>query len=221
MCFTNPAAWGGHGSHALALRYRNPTPAQLRAARDALWSHPGLEGCWRRKDREPTPASRIACTFGLGVERPLYGIAHLPGTDGVACDVAALVDDHGVEDDCPLCRELARHAGPPDGWLTLRLPFGGLGLAYEIGAYPCEDGTSLAWRDRVDTWLRALAEHVHRAAPFDLALVGWTDGGGQLPGCVEEVSEERSIGYLFPGPCGLTWLPPTEGAPIPAGIFEE
>lgn len=219
--FTDPAAFGGYGSHDLAICYRQPTPARLQAARDALWTFPRLEGCWRRNDREPAPASRIACTYGLDAGKPLYGLAHLPGTDGVACQAAARVDDHGASEDCPLCRELARHAGPPTGWLTLSLPFGGLGLVYPIGAYPCDDGSSLAWRDQVDGWLHALAEHVHRAAPFDQALVGWTDGAGLLPRCAEEVSEERSIGYLFPVPGGLRWFPPTLGAPIPEDVFED
>jgi len=214
--FTDPAAWSGHGGHVLALRYRHSTPARLQAARDALWTFPGLEGCWRRNDREPTAASRTASTYGLDPAKPLYGLAHLPGTDGVACASVAWMDDHGLDDDCPLCRELARQAGAPDGWLELSLPFGGLGLAYPIGAYPCTDGSSLAWRDEVDAWLRALGEHVHRAAPFDMALVGWPDGAlGPLPATAEEVWEERSLGYLFPDPRGLAWFPPTMGAPIP------
>jgi hypothetical protein len=214
--FTDPAAWGGFGCHSLGLRYRNFSRARLQAARDALWSFPGLEGCWRRNDREPSAASRIASTYGLDPGKPLYGLAHLPGSSGVACMARVRIEDHRLDDDCPLCRELALQAGPPDGWLDLGLPFGGLGLAYPIGAYPCDDGSSLAWRDEVDAWLRGLAEHVHRSVPFDMALIGWSDGAfGPLPASAEEVWEERSLGYLFPGPRGLAWFPPTMGAPVP------
>lgn len=213
--FTHPRAWTGDGSHGLALCYRDPTPSRLRAARDALWSFPGLEGPWRRNDREPTAASRLASTWGLDHDRALYGLAGLPGTAGVACAARAWVDDHGASDDCPLCRELARDAGPPVGWLHLALPFGALGLAYPLGRYPVADGTSLAWRDDVDGWLGRLAEHVYRACPFERGMVGWVDAIGLEPRSADEVPASRHLGYLFPGTGGLAWFPPTEGAPLP------
>ncbi len=76
-----------------------------------------------------------------------------------------------------------------------------------------------AWRDEVDGWPRALAGHVHRAAPFDLALVGWPGGDfTPLPQTTDDLWEQRGLGYLFPGPDGLTWFPPTTGAPIPADL---
>lgn len=221
--FTHPDAWRGNGAHVgahgLSLRYRRPTPARLQAARDALWTFPGVEGPWRRHDREPAAASRIPSTCGLEHDQPLFGLAHLPGTGGVACRAVARVEDLVIDHDCPLCREVARLAGPPSGWLDLAIPFGSLGLVYPIGAYPEEDGTSLAWRDEVDGWLRALAGHVHRAAPFDLALVGWPGGDfTPLPQTTDDLWEQRGLGYLFPGPDGLTWFPPTTGAPIPADL---
>lgn len=212
--FTHPRAWASEGSHGLSLRYRHPSPSRLQAARDALWTFPGLEGCWRRHDREPTPAARLAGTYGLDPARPLFGLAHLPGTSGVACAARAWVDDHGAHEDCPLCRELARHAGPPVGWLHLDLPFGGLGLAYPIGRYPVADGTSLAWRDEVDGWLRALAAHVHREVPFELGVVGWMAAVGLEPTSAAEVPDARDLGYLFPEAGGLAWFPPTTGAPL-------
>ncbi|MCM2332982.1 MAG: hypothetical protein NDI82_03440 [Anaeromyxobacteraceae bacterium] len=218
--FTHPLTWTGGGSHGLSIRYRDPSPARLRAARDALWSFPGLDGCWRRSDREPSAAARLASTWGLDASQPLYGLAGLPGTLGVACQARAWADDHGASDDCPLCRELARHAGPPVGWLSLLLPFGALGLAYPLGKYPVADGTSLAWRAEVDGWLRGLAAHVHREVPFELAVLGWMDGADLLPTSAAEVPEERSLGYLFPEGTGLAWFPPTTGAPFDEDLLD-
>jgi hypothetical protein len=217
--FTHPRAWTGDGSHSLALCFSDPSPSRLRAARDALWSYPGLEGPWRRNDREPTAASRIASTWGLDHDKVLYGLAHLPGTTGVAVAGSAVVDDHLADHDCPLCREVARHAGPPVGWLQLDLPFDGLGLHFPTGRYPVADGTSLAWRDEVDGWLRGLAEHVHREVPFAYAALGWMDGA-HVARRPEELPERRSVGQLFPEGDGLGWYPPTEGAPFDEDPFD-
>jgi len=90
--FTDPAAWGGFGCHSLGLRYRNFSRARLQAARDALWSFPGLEGCWRRNDREPSAASRIASTYGLDPGKPLYGLAWFPPTMGAPVPELVAVD---------------------------------------------------------------------------------------------------------------------------------
>lgn len=216
--FTHPEAWSGGGGHGLSLRYGGTSTARLAAARDAVWTFPGLEGCWVRNDREPSPASRLTSTWGLKLRKELFGIAHLPGTDGVACSAVAHEPLLEQDEDCPLCESLGHQHQAPAGWLAFTLPFGGLGLAFPIGDYPCSDGSSLAWRDGVDAWLRALAEHVHRVAPFDLALVGWSDGQyGPLPLRAEDVWEKRTLGYLFPGPGGLAWFPPNMGAPIDLG----
>lgn len=211
--FASRDAWSGGGAHGLALRYARPSLARLTAARDALWTFPGLEGCWRRNDRAPSAASRIRSTYGLPIHRTLYGLALLPGTGGVPCAAHAL-PPLPPDDDCPLCKVFG-HEEEPTGWVMFGIPFGALGMAYPIGAYPENDGSSLEWRDAVDGWLRRLADHVHQAAPFDAALVGWPDGSpGWAPRRVEEVERDRTAGYLFPGPDGLVWYPPTLGAPI-------
>lgn len=205
--FTHPAAWGGGGWHGLALRYPGPSTARLQAARDALWAYPGLEGCWRRNDREPTAAARLASTFGLDAAKELFGFAHLPGTGGVACSSFAWVDHHEVDEDCPRSR-------PPVGWLNLCLPYGGLWLGYQAGR-PGPAGGGPPWRDDVDGWLRGLAEHVHREVAFDLALVGWPDGD-LIPVSADEVPflEFRASGYLVPTAGALAWHPPRQDPPI-------
>ena len=219
MRFADPETWNRGSSRGLSLRYGGSGTDRLRSARDALWTFPGLEGCWPRRDREPAPASRITSTWGLKLYRPLYGIARLPGTGGVACGAVAREHESIHDDFCPLCHELGLDREGPEGWLDFQLAFGALGQALQVGDHPFADGSSLlAWRDGVDGWLRALAEHVHRAAPFDLALVGGPDWMfGPFPHRPEEIREKRALGYLFPGPSGLTWFPPSMGAPDQLG----
>lgn len=174
--FTHPAAWGGGAWHGLALRYTDPSPTRLQAARDVLWAYPGLEGCWRRKDREPAAAARIASTYGLHATRQLFGFAHLPGTGGIACYAGAWVEHHDFEEDDEDFLFAPAPAGPlrpPTGWLNFCLPYGGLWLGYQAGHPEVAGEDGPPWRDEVDGWLRGLAEHVHREVPFELALVGY------------------------------------------------
>lgn len=213
--FTDPRAWSGGGSHTLSLCYQGSSSDRVLAARDALWTCPRLEGCWPRRDREPSAASRLGSTWGLDLDKPLYGVAHVPGSGGIACSARGLPPARPFDEPCPCCEALGLHEEPPIGWLNLDLPLGGLGLAFPIGRYPVADGTSLAWRDGVDAWLRAVAEHVHRAAPFDLGIVGWEClVPCPLPRRPEEIPAVRGAGWLLPGQDGLAWFPPALGAPI-------
>ena len=209
--FTSVQAWEIPGAHSLSLRYLGAGTRRLEAARDALWSFPGLEGCWRRHDRPPAPASRIASTYGLPVNRPLYGVARLPGSEGVPCAARGLPPDEGHDEYCPCCAAMGRYTTELDGWLELALPFGALRQALPaIGRYPVDDGQDRAWRDGLDAWLREVAAHVHRAAPFDLGLIGWSAMRLEpLPRRPEQVPAEREEGYLVPGEDGLVWFPPT------------
>jgi len=208
--FASARAWEVPGAHSLCLRYLGAGTRRLEAARDALWSFPGLEGCWRRNDRAPTPASRIASTYGLAVDRALYGVARIPGTPGVPCAARALPPDDGHAEHCPCCAAMGLYTTELDGWLELALPFGALRQALPIGRYPVDDGQDLAWRDDLDRWLREVAAHVHRAAPFDLGLIGWSAARMvPLPRRPEQVPAEREEGHLVPGEDGLVWFPPT------------
>jgi hypothetical protein len=193
--FTVPDAWGG-GTHDLTLVFRQMGDGVLAAAREAIWSFPDLEGCWRRHDKEPARRSRV--TAGdTALDARLFGIAHIPGAGRVACGTCLVREDAGLV------------------LLTLLLPVGSLAAVYPLGEYPCDDGSDLAWRDALDRWLRTIAEHVHRTVPFEMALVGWLDGQtGAVSTVPGEVPEERWIGYLVPGPGGLAWHPPNHGAPI-------
>ncbi len=222
--FTSDLAWGIPGAHALSIRYLGPGTRRLEVARDALWSFPGLEGCWRRNDRPPSPASRIASTFGLPADQALYGVARVPGSPGIPCAARAMPPDDGHEEHCPCCAAMGLYTTELDGWLDLALPFGALRQALPIGRYPVDDGQDLAWRDDLDGWLREVAAHVHRAVPFDLALIGWSGVRLMpLPRRPDEVPEVREEGHLLPGADGLIWFPPTErglACPEDADIYE-
>jgi hypothetical protein len=127
----------------------------------------------------------------------LYGIARIPGAGRVACATHVYREDDG-----------------PD-MVQLLLPLGSLATVFPIGDYPFDDGGDLAWRERLDGWLRGLAEHVRRAVTFELALVGWLDGQpSAIPERAGEVPDERWIGYLVQGVDGLEWHPPNKGAPL-------
>jgi len=193
--FTVPGAWGG-GSHELTLILGRVDDASLASAREAVWTFPDLEGCWLRRDVEPANQARVTAS-GAALKTALHGIARIPGAGSVACATSVRREDDGR------------------GWLHLHLPFGSLGTVLPLGDYPIDDGGDLSWRDALDRWLCQLAEHVHRTVPFELALVGWLDGQPDaLPSEPGEVPDERWIGYLVPGPEGLDWHPPNQGAPI-------
>jgi hypothetical protein len=193
--FTAPDAWEG-GTHELTLVYRHVAEATLASGREAIWSFPDLEGCWRRRDREPARQARVS-PRAVGLETTLYGMALIPGAGRVACETFVTREDDGLD------------------LLQLILPIGSLGAVLPLGDYPFDDGGDLSWRDALDGWLCRLAEHVRQSVPFERALVGWLDGQPDaLPEAPGEVPAERWIGYLVPGPDGLAWHPPNMGAPL-------
>lgn len=209
--FTDPATWRGPGGHILSLRYLGAGTARLLAAREALWSFPGLGGAWKRHDRAPSAASRLSTTHGLRAGQELFGVARVPGTGGVPCASRVLVPDDGSVEYCPCCAELGVYTTELDGWVQLGLPHAALRAVFPIGRYPVDDGQDLAWRGELDAWLREVAAHVHRTAPFDLGLIGWPRlRAFPLPRRPEQVPEGRFEGHLVPGEDGLVWFPPTE-----------
>jgi hypothetical protein len=63
----------------------------------------------------------------------LLGIATLPGNSKVACGVCAVREDSGID------------------WLVFHIPAGALSTAYDVGAFPADDGKdSRIWREPLD-----------------------------------------------------------------------
>jgi len=195
--FTLPDAWSG-GSYELALLVGPPSDARLRAVLDAIWSFADVDGCYERNDVEPDDQPRRAPVEpGRDILAALRGRARLPPGVVVPASTIPVREDGGND------------------WLYFGLPMGSLGRAYPVGAFPWDDGTSLDWRYELDAWLRALATHVFARQPFQLALVGFTDGEQEPERVLQDgVPERRWVGYITPDAGVLRWYPPTEGAPI-------
>ena len=201
LLFTASDAWRG-GAYELAMQLGPTDDARLRSATEALWSFPALEGCYLEIDVEPSAQRRILLSEGpVDLDECLRGRASLPSGHGVACSTVAV-----------------RPEGEAD-WLFFGLSMGSLAKAYPVGAFPIEDGTSLAWREAIDGWLKSLAAHVHERVGFQLGLVGWTDGAQDTAASIAAngVPEDRWFGYLLPDRDRLVWHPPNQGAPMSMG----
>lgn len=195
--FTLPDAWNG-GSYELALMLGPRDDARLRAALHAVWSFAELDGCYELADVEPVDQPRRApVEAGRELETPLRGRARLPTGVVVPCSTLPVREEGGAD------------------WLYFGLPMGSLGRAYAVGAFPWDDGTNLAWRKELDSWLCALAAHVLAKQPFRMAMVGFTDGEQEPDRVLQDgIPERRWLGYIVPDADSIRWYPPTEGAPI-------
>lgn len=195
--FTSPDAWHG-GTYDLALMLGPPSDGRLSAALDAVWSFTDIDGCFERADLEPGEQRRgPAVEPGRDLQTVLRGTARLPAAVEVACSTIPVREEDGND------------------WLYFGLPMGSLSRAYPVGAFPWDDGSSLAWREELDGWLRALAGHVASRQQFKLGMVGFTDGDLEPErALLDGVPERRWVGYLVPNGDVLCWYPPTEGAPI-------
>lgn len=201
--FALPHVWAG-GLYELALEYQVSSDSILTQALQAVWSADRLRGCWRQTtggsrglpDLAPSAVNLSIPDF----PHRLQGTIDLPGHVRVPC-VTNLV-----------------RFDSDSSWLHFGIPMGGLGLRYPVGAFPFDDGLPLTWRAELDACLVRLAEETARSAPFDLGLVGWTDGSDVCAADVAKlgVSSDRWCGLLLPTSRGMAWYPPTHAAPIGA-----
>ena len=180
--FTANEAWLG-GFFELALEVGPRSDDRLRAALEALWTHPDLEGCYLHRGREPDDQQR---------ERPdcleggshFLGVARLPNGSPVACGSC-------------LVRE------PSDGpdWLDFYLPMGSLGTAYPVGPFPFGSESDWAgpWRYDIEDWLAGVGLWVARSASYRLGLIGFeVSGDTYADGIADQgIPSERFCGYLW------------------------
>ena len=156
--FTVADAWSG-GFYEASFIY--PPESDLGAALAALWSFPALAGPVSSRSPEPwdqhpvEPAARY---------RELCGVVSLPGGGRSACATYAFSFERTAE-------------------MEFSIPLGSLALAWpEVESFPfgATSGEVEAWEPRLESLLVALAEHVHKQAPFRRALTGFEGIGRAL-----------------------------------------
>ena len=134
--FTIPNVWAG-GHFDLLLGYEGGSPARLRAAHNAIWSRPEMQGPYELDDVEPDEQEVVA----FEECREFYGVLRTPRGQ-VPCLSLVLFHDS----DRPL--------------LNLAVPMASLAPLYPVGSYPFADGTPLQWPEQVTACLFVIAQTV-------------------------------------------------------------
>lgn len=153
MSDIDPDSWLGSYMELAIEVSRAADDERLRGALGALVRAPGLRGVWSSRaslghERGALDSERAALASGpVG-----YGVLRL---------------DEQREVVCVLC--LVRERCGSD-WLCLCLPTGALGRVHAL-TYPLSRSAN-PWMTRVEGRLETIGRHVHRAAPFELALIG-------------------------------------------------
>lgn len=179
--------WRG-GFYELAILLGPENDERVEAATRVVWSTPGVESA----DATPRAGDDSGHHAATLRERHERGTATLPSGVRVVCGLLLIrEEDSGLD------------------WLDFYLPLGSLGRADgRVGAFPVggpADG-SLAWRREIDAWLAAIGARIHRAAPFEYALIGFEASGEGLP---NESARDRWVGVLRPDGQGVIYLPST------------
>ena len=99
--------------------------------------------------------------------------------------------------------------------MEFSIPLGSLALAWpEVESFPfgATSDEVDAWEPRLESLLVALAEHVHKQAPFRRALTGFEGIGRALTPGLEDpgpIPPSRGAGIIDVQENGLVWYPPT------------
>lgn len=191
--FTTPDAWLG-GFYEAALEFEHRDEERVVAALTALWSHPGLLGCFLDRTREPAQQARIPFASSLLEHGHLYGVAHLSDERSVAAGTIVTREDDGSD------------------WVKLYLPMGSLGRIFPVEGFPFDDRDHEAWRVEVENWLADVAVDIYREVPFDLALIGFETRGEHHAAEVREqgIPPTRLASLLVPNKGHLTRMERTE-----------
>jgi hypothetical protein len=184
--FTPEDTWHG-GYFELSIEVGARSDDRLRLARDSLWEHPHLKGCYARRDTEPERQQLIApseFTFDDGWGGHYFGIATLPNRRQIASGACVVRETNG-----------------PD-WLDFYLPLGALGTAYDVGAFPflLADDPPATWIADVEPWLGDIALWLAKRIDFALALIGFEVSGHCYAADVARggIPANRYIGYVWP-----------------------
>jgi hypothetical protein len=194
--FAHGEAWRG-GSYELYIAVNDTQ--QLCSMLMALWSHPALEGCYRRNDCEPSEQARVTPCEGelLG---HLYGLAILSNRTVVPCS-SHVMDYDGEE------------GMPPIHSLSFAVQMGALSVAYPVGPYPFGSMDHVVdWKHELDVWLVNIANCVYERVPFQMALVGFEVNPARHSFETIQrngIPPERDDGILWSDGQRLNWYPAT------------
>ena len=198
--FSPAGNWDG-GFYELDLVFEAGSVETLRAALTKFWSQSKLQGCFAERFPEPSLQTRVSPIVAGGIlDQEWYGVATMPNGTRIACGSRVSAGSDLLPK------------------IVFYLPMGALGRAYPVGAYPFADGSSLAWRDEVDTWLVEFGRAVHAEQPFRFGIIGHEVSVVIDTKDLVEVPQERSEGYLWPEGSELRWHRPTHGAPVMLGM---
>src|SRR6516164_4056133 len=90
--------FGLGGFYELEFWLGNVTAAQIHSAIVAIWSLPGIDGCYLESDRVTTLQRRISPDVAAVGKRTLYGNAILPNGHIIACGMHC----SGLKDEAPI-----------------------------------------------------------------------------------------------------------------------
>jgi len=195
--FTRQEVWKG-GHYELFIRPLSDSSEELCSILKALWSFPSLDGCYLRRDCEPSLQERVKPCEN-NVAGHLYGLAKVHDSV-VACGSHTM--DYPGEEGYNAARRISFY-----------LPLGALGEKFPVGAYPFGpmDRVS-AWKADVDSLLVEIAKWVHAKSVIRLALVGFElNVAAVAPATIQAngIPKERDEGILWDDGSGLKWYPAT------------
>ena len=195
--FTGYEVWKG-GYYELFIRPSADSNEGVCSILKALWSFPSLDGCYLRRDCEPSPQTRVKPCEN-GVAGHLYGLAKVHDSV-VVC--GSYTTDYPEEEGSN-----ASH------WTSFYLPLGALSETFPVGAYPFGPMDRVSeWKAHVDSLLVDIANWVHARSPIRFGLVGFEVNVADVsPETIQAdgIPKERSEGILWDDGGGLKWYPAT------------
>jgi len=158
--------FGVGGFYELNFWLGNVTAAQIHSAIVALWSLPGIDGCYLEHDRVTTSQRRISRDVApVEGKWILYGNATLPNGRIIACGMHCgwLKDEAptdfvysstpGANSDCPFIL------------LSFDIPLEALAPIYPIGGFPFDGEDHRSWREPFQNWLASIGNGVLAQLP--------------------------------------------------------
>jgi hypothetical protein len=194
-CLTIPNVWTG-GHYELKLCLGSPSETSIRAALQAIWQGPSIEGPFANRDREPSSQPIVPADTA---HDHLFGVLRIRGVR-IPCGTFVV-----REEDVTGRRQT--------DFISFYSPLSALSLVFPIGSYPFGSyDAARDWRSELDDWFLQLLRQQRGAFSFEIGATGFevdltaasvatlTTGG---------IPIERFDGILLPGDDDIAWYPPT------------